>query len=178
MIAGDLNARVACGEDWSPELPCLPRSSEDLVADPRGALLLRFCQEQGPRTVNGRVAGDTAGARTIVGARFTSSAVVDYLLLPGDWLHLARSLGVSPEPVVSDHGSLVVALAAAAAHRPMATPPPGSHDPCLARFPSRPPAAELADAAAAGWLVEERALAAQITGADPGNLWGLPGRRG
>ena len=54
----------------------------------------------------------------------------------------------------------------------MTNPPPGSHDPCLARFPARPPAAELAEAAAAGWLVEEWALAALITAADQATCGG------
>ena len=61
------------------------------------------------------------------------------------------SPGVSPEPVVSDHCSLVVALAAAAAHRPVTNPPPGSHDPCLARFPARPLAA-IAGRRGGGWV--------------------------
>ena len=86
MIAGDLNARVACGEDWSPELPCLPRSSEDLVADPRGALLLRFCREQGPRIVNGRVAGDTAAPTSApVSPAQRSSTTCSYLVTGSTW---------------------------------------------------------------------------------------------
>ena len=68
--------------------------------------------------------------------------------------------------MVSDHCSLVVALAAAAAPRPAANPPPGSHDPCLARFPTCPPAAELAEVAGAGWLADEGALAALINAVD------------
>ncbi len=131
-LAGDLNAHVGTEPDWPAWEDGSPRNSTDSTVDARGRLLLQFCRDMGARIVNGRVAGDEAGATTSYGVQRTARSVVDYFILPASYLTQVRAMHVSEEPL-DDHSSLTLMLEGAAGQP--ACPAPPSTDPCHMRFP-------------------------------------------
>ena len=117
LLAGDVNGRTSCDQDWPEEEPeWQPRRSHDRApVNGHGRHLLQLCCSSTARICNGRVLGSTSGDATSFGVSGSGKAVVDYFLASASLLPLLPEMAVDgdhPAAQLSDHATLLLALPA------------------------------------------------------------------